>query len=108
MTYAIAQYLTDEQKAAALAVTYRPLTKGKGRNPLPRSKDGCCPLGVALRATDPMFHGVPTAGNVACQLTGIEYAEWVGYPEYVAAQRFIDDWDAGMISDLAEALGVQP
>lgn len=72
MTYAIAQYLTDEQKQRAVSAVYVPL-KADGR--LPRA-NGCCPLGVAMHARstpwlncqlDPSFHAQITANSGARQ-----------------------------------------
>lgn len=96
MTYAIAAYLTDEQKARACAETYTP-TGGVLRAP------GCsCPLGIALGyTTDPE----PSAGQVASALRFTPRSEaWRA--AYDAAAVFISDWDDGRIADLAAALGV--
>lgn len=106
MIYDIAQYLTDEQKAAAVAEQYHARAMNRGKAVLFRSKDGCCPLGMALRSTHPDFEPVPTSSQVAEHLTGVALRD-PDLPEFVAARRFINDWDSGNIRDLAKALGVR-
>lgn len=93
-TYAIAEFLTEEQKARALSCTYE--RHREGRLPRPRTENHSCPLGMALYGI-----GCPTAWQVrqaiAPDSTAVEYQ----------AVEFINDWDDGKIADLAGALGVQ-
>lgn len=107
MTFAIAAYLTDEQKQRACAATYTPRTPD-GR--LLRTADDCCPLGVALYPNE--SQAVPLGVNVYFRLQALGQLAGIGDThedieriEHIAA-AFYDDWDAGRILDLADALGV--
>lgn len=104
MTYAIAQYLTDEQKQRACEAVYVPL-KVDGR--LPRA-NGCCPLGVALWPGESAACPIPY--GVFDQLISLRQAENT-HQDYAAvidgASIFIANWDSGRITDLYAALGVE-
>ena len=106
MTYDIAARIPIEARRRAVAVTYDGPPGPAGRRIHRRARvDGGyrCPLGVCLD----LF--APTAPLVADVIHGPPYDEdtdtaW----RHVArdAGQFIDDWDAGIILDLADALGV--
>ena len=104
MTYAIAAYLTDEQKRRACEAVYVPL-KADGR--LPRT-NGCCPLGVALWPGE----------SAACPIPISVFDRLVSLDQVIDANRtltvvidgaadFMDAWDKGEITDLYAALGVE-
>jgi hypothetical protein len=95
--YAVADLLTSEQIARALAATYLPTPKG------PRTAEGGCPMAVAIgRPTlvpDPVF----VAMELCPQARG---ADLDAVRELVMDLMF--DWDHGAlaIEHLAAALGV--
>ena len=104
MTYAIAAYLTDEQKRRACEAVYVPL-KADGR--LPRA-NGCCPLGVALWPGE----------SAACPIPISVFDRLVSLDQVIDTNRtltvvidgaadFMDAWDKGEITDLYAALGVE-
>lgn len=108
MTYAIAQYLTDEQKAAAVTATYQATINWKGRPALSRTDDGYCPMGVAFRATKEVVGGSPTSRQIAGWLLEDGVIEPLEEPTAVqVAMHFNNDWDAGGIRNLRYALGVE-
>jgi len=103
MKYAIADYLTDEQKQFAISATY-PVRKADGT--CPRTAEGCCPLGVALW---PGQVRAPYEWIIRARLKQLNQA-----PEDILSERFLfapgqftRDWDAGRITDLRDALGVE-
>jgi len=111
--YAIAAYLPVAAIAAALAHTYDHATSIQGA---PRDAGGCCPLGRAMFAERAGLY--PTAiGPVFRCPQAIQVAGWLEEGNrdkdrerfqaiWDAARAFIDDWDAGLISDLPAALGL--
>lgn len=107
MLYSIAAYLTPEQKARALSRSYTPNLGG-----MRRDSEGCCPLGVALGRSITAFLSsrAPTPAAVADAVVPFRDAR-SGPPwrdVYLAAQRFIEDWDWGLLvpDRLREALGM--
>jgi len=105
MTYAIAAYLTDEQKQRACEAVYVPL-KADGR--LPRA-NGCCPLGVALWPDGDDRCPIPiTVANRLAWLKQIDPNDDAVFQALIDGSRqFMDDWDKGRIPDLYAALGVE-
>lgn len=101
--YAIAQYLSGDDKRRMLAHRYTQL----GDETPVSVDDGSCPLayvgGIDLRSL------APEAEDVARIL--VRRIDWPSenlYGEiFEAAMAFIDDWDDGKITDLHAALGVE-
>ena len=107
MKYKIAEYLTQEQIDTILSRTY----DHKTEDGFPVCADGLCPLGVVTFETlKELYHtdeglslNRPGSGLVATALTGRDHNL---RPDITAAAYvFIDDWDSGRITNLAEALG---
>jgi hypothetical protein len=98
--YEIARYLSDEAKRAAVARSY---TATRERHPLdpyvsPRCASGMCPMGAAMLIIAGYVSPTPSAHQLAAALDDMAARG--------AAERFMDDWDKGRITDLAAALGV--
>jgi hypothetical protein len=103
--YAIADYLPLEAKQAAIKERYRTVDAKKLRRTY--FGYGTCPLGVALRAMGDRLREPPGPSYVATFLVGrsdehrrLEVAN--------AAFEFTNDWDEGVITDLAAALFGDP
>ena len=100
--YAIAKYFTVTERRAAVRAGYTSRTLSG-----PRTEDGFCPLGVALRRHDPFVQTwAPGESSVAISL-GVEFEDPQFVPICKAARRFIKDWDNQRIRNLATALGVK-
>lgn len=111
--YAIADWLTDEQKQRAIHAAYGHHHHYR----VPTTEDGYCPLGLAIPETG---SEAPSAERVALEIyhdaayrAGIreDSPEYDGFHDRVldGAEQFINDWDAGLIppDQLAIALGVE-
>ena len=109
MAYLIADYIPMERRRAAARATYLPLNTTAGSRPCPTTADGCCPLGVAMETRS----GIPWGSLVAEAILGERPFSFDGGNRDVwdtvvdAAWEFIEDWDAGRITDLATAFGVE-
>lgn len=101
--YAIADFLTDDEKRAACDAVYAPT--GHDRWPTPRTRNGCCPLGVAIGASTGCVEGAPRPTAIAVALLGFGRAG-----ASFAAGTFTSSWDAGRIppADLPIAFGLVP
>lgn len=103
--YAIADYLTDEQKRRACAGRYR----ARPRNRRLRDSRGCCPLGRALDEVGcaPVPSRVASAIIAPRPITE-DWDTWTDIAD--AASEFIWAWETGALTPggLAEALGVAP
>ena len=89
---------------------------GSMRGDVLRDGSGCCPLGAAFdlwpsigpssAPLDAIRVGhAPGPYSVAIHLVGASGPKEL--EAYRAADRFLADWDGGLITDLADALGVQ-
>jgi hypothetical protein len=98
--YEIAKYLPGEAKRAAVARTYTATRVAHPLDPYvcPRCASGMCPGGVIVLAVAGRIMPTPSAHTLA-EVLG-DLSAWG------AAERFMDDWDKGRITDLAAALGV--
>lgn len=117
MKYAIADYLPVEARQTAAKAAYSTRTKSNGHI----TAEGFCPLGVATYAAFPLdandrMSRAPEAAEIALFLASehphyyeLSDQEYDTYRDAIesTASVFISDWDAGRITDLAEALGVQ-
>lgn len=110
--YAIADWLSPEQKQAICAARYEyehPMAKR------PLADGAYCPLGVLYRdglADYCMNPSAPDGEAFALQYSrAVKFLDTPMLRQVTAsAQAFIDDWDAGRIppADLAIALGIEP
>lgn len=104
MRYDIADYIPEEARKAAAAVVYASRTCLGG----PADTKGRCPLGVALQAMGLRSHARPIPAEVAALLTAAGLPAGKRVQLAHAANQFTGDFDMWRITDLAEALGVQP
>lgn len=111
--YEIAAYFPERVRRAVASQVYDAGFSASGT--FRRDMWQCCPLGAAFRlwpsverATAPedadKVQRVPAPISVAIHLVGVSGAE--EWKAAMLASRFIEDWDKGVITDLAEALGV--
>jgi hypothetical protein len=100
--YEIAKYLSDEAKRAAVARTYEATRERRPFDPYvsPRCASGMCPMGAAMLVIAGYVAPTPSAHQLAAALGDLS--------AWGAAEKFMCDWDAGEITDLAAALGVAP
>ena len=111
--YPIAKWLPLAARQEAASRTYRPKNTVFALNPSPICADGRCPLGVILDVLgfgDSISSLRPPASYVTSVLviTGNESMVWHDHIIEKEASDFIRDWDRGLITDLAAALGVEP
>jgi hypothetical protein len=103
-TYAFAEHLPHDARVAAATADYR------WNHIRRRTKDGCCPLGVALRAAE---FDVPASPDSRCVSLALFLSdEWTPLRRSVA--KFIHDWDGHPLDpgylerdDLPRAFGVR-
>jgi hypothetical protein len=96
----------DARRVAATA-TYRRIGRGTRRRTTP---EGCCPLGLAMRADGHGWPTCPAAGTVATSLTPNIDATHDEYQRtYLAAAAWMAEWDTGRIDppELAALLEVE-
>lgn len=108
--YAIARFLPEDGKRAAIAAEYQ-LRELSGHRDVsyvvPRTVSGYCPLGIALRGHIDDRVLAPSSHVVAAWLDPMIESRRHRRLQ-LAAQRFINDWDGGKLrdSDLAAVFGV--
>jgi hypothetical protein len=103
------------EEVVAQTYDHKAIEDASGYLPCPVTEAGFCPLGIALGGElrprpDPMeiaewFVEVPFVEDENAE----EYQELLAEYDtvYNAADQFIEDWDAGLIEDLAEAVGLK-
>lgn len=97
--YLFAKSLPREARVAAATAEYGWIHIRR------RTEDGCCPLGVALRAAG--FADAPAFPDSRCVAILVQGSDaWTPFRRSVS--RFICDWDAGDLREdgLPAALGV--
>ena len=107
--YKISAYIPLDARRAACEQVYTPINHEMGAKTDPRAERDYCPLGIALRAMgvlneSELFMRAPSAGDFARMI-----AHTPGEQRSIgtAALTFMSDFDAGLISDLWDALGVE-